>query len=114
MACPSTRRRGVADEAMPPPPIINRKSQIINSVILVLDEVTVADQQQAVEAAILEGQVPFRARPRAVGLPPVAAAAPRAANLADHAVETLRENIGRLPAVLLQFDGGRQRRTKAA
>ena len=70
------------------------------SVILALDEVGVADLEEAVEPAIGDRDVVFKAFPRAVGLPPVPAAAPRAADLGDVTRETMREDI-RGPAFAL-------------
>ena len=67
------------------------------SVVFPLDEVGFAVAQEAVEAAGGEGDVPLGAGPRAIGLPPIAAAAPRAAHVGDRAVETLGPDVGGLP-----------------
>ena len=72
------------------------------------------DLYKAVEAALGEGDVPFEAGPGAVSLPPVAAAAPGAANRGNDAFEAIRMDVAGFLFGGGKLKGGAQRRTKPA
>ncbi len=82
------------------------------SVIFSFHEIGLPDAQQPIEAAVGEGDVPFEPGPGAVGLPPVAAAAPRSAHLRDRALERRGVQVRRPAVVAVEFERGRERRAK--